>query len=724
MNNRYNFKELKLKLLILLFLLSINEDSHSKESLTNDYTNVFRLDGEIYCFGNRNSVEVIRDGQLSSFYIKSESDFICWAKYKQYFLNIDLNHNLNILDETLNQIETLKLTDNSNDIIVTENDIYIFDYPSSLLKYNFEENSYLVQHFIPNFIIDKIIKVKDEQIFFMTKDRSLIIYDINQKSYKSHILDCNCSNFNYSFLDDDIYISSTNTIYNYNILNDELKSISVPETYNFIYPLDDRVLLLQNYIDSLVVDEVNFDELTKKNLRTFETKDKLKNIRFESYIESDNEVYIVGTKSFITSFSNEFKEIQHIRSVNSSGGRVTLNALSDNKLILNSSNRYTYSSIDGGSNWTSLSKRVVNNADYLYGYIIPFSIDNIYEFFPSSILFNYKKSIIEKLNKPYGLNFIADYGVAENNRNVGYLCSFQNYADANRGVFTKFDSDAVELVRLQKKDTLFQGYLNYNEKDYIVAGISSNSPMTGPNKFELFELDDENELNYISTISDSAHQSFEFFEKEDKFYLYIADNGYNYYILRSIDNGISWKRIDLDTNVSISDFNYSTVGNNFVVLKSFSRKVYFSTNLGDTWLELDTKQKNKDNIVGVEISENYIFITTDDTQIYRYRIDQQETNIEAEVENIPSVQIFDPFPNPSMNTVETKLYHTNSFDLNSIIVYDINGVALHKHNYSIVRHGTFTSSLIVNSDQIPPGTYIIYVESNGVTQSKKFIITK
>lgn len=715
---------MRVVLFFFFYAILLIDVSYSREQLTNEYTDVFSLNDDIYIFGINNSIEIFSDGKHTTKYSENQSGFICWANYGQLFLNIDFNHKLNVLDNNINLVKSIQLPDNTNDIFIHENNIYITEYPNKLLKLNLDEESYSTFSYIPNFIIDKIIKINGDQILFMSEDRSLVAYNLDKMLYKSQVLSYIGSDFNFIVAENNIYISTQNTVYKYNIINNELNSINTSIANKIILLQNEKVYLMQNKIDSLAIYELNFIDSSITHFKNIATNERLNGVKFKSYLESNNLFYLVGTNTFIATISKDLEQLKNISNLNSSNDRILLTALSDNELILNSSNRYTFSSKDGGKTWISHSRDINDIYKYEYGYIIPFTIDNIKEFFPATVLFSYKNDKIEKLDKPFGFALISDYGRAENHDNIGYICSFYNYANANYGLFTRFDSNSNETIRIQKKDTIFNSYLYYNNKDYVVAGISNSSLITGKFRFELFEINQNDGLEYISTIADSAHQSFDFFEKNGNFYLNLTDNEYRDYLLVSKDRGLTWERISMLTNDTFHDFNYSHVGNNIVYLTSKKFEVYYSTDLGDSWSMLDTKIIDKKNINSVEISENYIFLVTGDTQIYRYKIDQQKSDVEAKLENIPSVQLLDPFPNPSRNRVETKLYHSKDYNLNSLKVYDINGIEIPKNSYYIENEGLFTSSIIVNSNELAPGTYIIHIESNGVKQSRKFLITK
>ena len=185
----------------------------------------------------------------------------------------------------------------------------------------------------------------------------------------------------------------------------------------------------------------------------------------------------------------------------------------------------------------------------------------------------------------------------------------------------------------------------------------------------------------------------------------------------STDNGETWAQTSLTNqtvlSLAVSDLN--------VFAGTENSGVYYSSNLGETWNEINNGLGNL-NIISLVVGTDYIYALSEGELAWRRPLSEIITSVEEQKGKLPDNFILEQnFPNP-FNPSTTIRYSIPTSDFVTLKVYDVLGNEV----ATLVNEEKPAGSYEVNfnASQLSSGIYFYKLQAGSFVETKKMILLR
>jgi len=232
----------------------------------------------------------------------------------------------------------------------------------------------------------------------------------------------------------------------------------------------------------------------------------------------------------------------------------------------------------------------------------------------------------------------------------------------------------------KKKEVFYNGrkyfaYLTYNTENYNYT--IEMFDVLNFQKYTLFE-DSDDEL-FIENVNFDMYQ--------DKIYISFGNKFMK--LIGSIENP-EWEEYSLPNNGMID--NYMYIQNNFLYCRY-------------------EDEKNELNLYRIEIVDSLV--------------NSAEVDVNSELNDFEYVYLYEPYPNPTNNEINTEVFWSDSFDIENsdIGVFNINGVKIsNPTNLTLEKLNANKGNIKWNCVGQPKGTYLIKIQHGNNTKTVKVVV--
>jgi len=705
------------------FIYSLNNGANWQQSFIGAYTQF--LDCEIY----RNELIFINNfGLLKGKVIDN--------KMKTFNIN-NLPSNSKVI-KLFNENNKRLICLTSNGEVIILDDIYT----QNNEVYKVKDNSFINP------------KIFYSEPYYLILDSNSLFYSTNLKDWKENKIDIITKNefLDYEKINEINYIITKNEVLKLDATFNLISKIDSERELSGIMNYNEQVLLVNNlpFIndkDTLFLSSINEKNqiITSNHFLDINKFLLINNYKINTLIKLKNEILLVGPKKLVISLKNDnfvIKSIMPFELNRNFGAGISLKFVSEEKGIIKSINNQLFTTIDGGATWSkfgNFGKTSVVNA------VFEIKEDTILYYLP-----NFKENDIlisndfGKTFNSFGIDFIGTGAKKIDFTGDGfYICDYRG------DVFGTF----MSIVKYNMNATLDSTFGNINSKQPGITQLDSISSL-------LLQTLNKDSI-YILAFDLSYKGNF-------KINLYnLTNNGKDINIVGNPNIDISNFKILKDKSFISSQLVYSDIN-------KFIENIYKSTDFGETWKltysgeaqdnsrytnavfeeDVDTiyfvnqikilKSTNKGETWVRENFKNYIYSTNgfSSKNNIKYLITGSPSNtvlnksiktdfvssveiIENNIEDINYLYTMPPFPNPSTNTITTKIYWDSSIDINleNIGIYDIMGnKIIANDNIRLEKLNNYSGNLIWDTSNQPKGTYLLKIQHGNNTKSVKVVV--
>ncbi len=315
-----------------------------------------------------------------------------------------------------------------------------------------------------------------------------------------------------------------------------------------------------------------------------------------------------------------------------------------------------------------------------------------------------------------------------------------------------------------------EDYPNYTSKIYTYNyGFTSNDTYTiqdefGKNK-RLEYIYSENDQKYFLIYYDYNKSTLEFKTSNNTF-----DNYQSLYTLKNTIEFLKYKNVELGgipfviyllfdnenykytiellnlrnyTKHTLMEFEDEIIENKYINFDIYQEKIYLS--LGNKFLHfkgtLSKPEWEEYSLPNNGMIDNYMYIQNNflyckykddknDLNLYRIElvdslVNSVEIDKNLDINNSEYVFLYQPYPNPTNNEINTEVFWSNSFDIDNsdIGVFNLNGIKVSSHtSLTLEKLNVNKGNIKWNCVGQPKGTYLIKIQHGNNTKTVKVVV--